>query len=347
MHIHYHEYMRYEEFIDTHEKRWKQLELLSEKITRKGYRSLRDDELDSFLLLYRQTSADLAYTRTHFPHSRTEEFLNSLVAQAHAHVSRTRSTNLYRIFTFYRETFPQLFSKNILFIGLAFLLFMGTAIISGIGLQYDREFFMRISPVPESVLQERADRGSVGPDMDEILAPIASSSIMVNNIQVGVMTYSTGIVLGLGTAFYLFLNGVMLGVFSSYFVSRGLGVALLAHILPHGILELTAIFICGGAGFMIGDAIIHPGERSRSHALAVRGREATQLLVGTLLLLVLAGIIEGYFSFSEQISNEIKLAFCIFPAGFLYIYLLRHVPWKQCFFSWIGTFLKRVVVWGK
>jgi uncharacterized membrane protein SpoIIM required for sporulation len=317
--------MRYEEFIDTHEQRWKRLEILSDKIRSEGYRSLSDDELDSFLLLYRQTSADLAFIRTHFPNSRTEEFLNSLVAKSHAQLSRTPSTSLYRVFNFYKETFPQLFAKNILFIGIAFMLFMSTAAICGIGLHYDREFFLGICPVSESVMQERADKGSVGPNMNTFIAPIASSSIIVNNIQVGIMTYSAGVALGLGTVFYLFINGVMMGVFSAYFVAEGLGTSLLANILPHGILELTAIFICGGAGLMIGDSIVHPGTRTRSQSIAARGREATQLVVGTIVLFLIAGVIEGYFSFMEGISNEIKLAFCIFPAGFLYFYLLRHV----------------------
>jgi uncharacterized membrane protein SpoIIM required for sporulation len=328
--------MRYEEFIDEHEQQWKRLEILSDKIHSEGYRSLSEDELDSFLLLYRQTSADLAFIRTHFPNSRTEEFLNSLVAKSHAQLSRTPTTSFYRVLRFYKETFPRLFAKNILFIGIAFLLFMGTATVCGIGLHYDREFFMGISPIPESVMRERAGRGSVGPNLDEFLAPIASSSIMINNIQVGIMTYSTGVALGLGTVFYLFINGVMLGVFSAYFISRGLGIALLANILPHGILELTAIFICGGAGLMIGDSIIRPGEQTRSQSIAVRGREATQLVVGTILLFVIAGIIEGYFSFRETVSNDMKFAFCIFPAGFLYYYLLRHISWKKSLVSLIS-----------
>jgi uncharacterized membrane protein SpoIIM required for sporulation len=325
--------MRYEEFIDEHEQRWNRLEILSNKIKSEGYTSLSEDELDSFLLLYRRASADLAFIRTHFPDSRTEEFLNSLVAKSHAQLTRTPTTSFSRIFSFYKQTFPQLFARNILFIGMAFLLFMGTATICGIGLHYDREFFMGMSPIPESVMQKRADNGSVGPDLDAFLAPIASSSIMINNIQVGIMTYSSGVALGLGTVFYLFINGVMLGVFSSYFISRGLGIGLLAAILPHGILELAAIFICGGAGLMIGDSIIHPGEQPRSQSIATRGREATQLVVGTIPLFILAGIIEGYFSFRETLSNDMKLTFCIFPAGFLYFYLLRHISWKKSLLS--------------
>lgn len=317
--------MRYEEFITTHQQRWNDLNALSERIKSQGYASLSSEELDSFLLLYRQACADLAYIRTNFPESRTEEYLNNLVARAHAQFSRVRPPSLRRIIDFYWQTFPRLFAKNARFVGLAFAVFMATALISAVGMHYDRGFFMDLSPIPEYILEERADRGSVGPNMDEFIAPVASSSIIVNNAQVGIMTYGTGIALGLGTVFYLFINGVMLGVVTAFFVERGLGIALMASILPHGILELTAIFICGGAGLMLGEAVINPGEVSRLQAVKEKGREATQLVAGAFLLFLIAGVIEGYFSFVETISDETKLVFLIVPVGFLILYLLRHV----------------------
>jgi uncharacterized membrane protein SpoIIM required for sporulation len=321
--------MRYEEFIDTHQGRWNNLHSLSERIKNQGYASLTAEELDSFLHMYRQACADLAYVRTNFPHSNVEEFLNSLVAVSHAQLSRVRPASLERIVTFYTQTFPHIFAKNAKFVGIAFLIFMVTAVVSGVGLHYDREFFMKLSPMPEQTLEERAARGSVGPNMDEFIAPIASSAIFVNNIQVGIMTYGLGILCGLGTVFYLFINGLMLGVVTAFFAERGMGIALMANILPHGILELTAIFICGGAGLLLGNAVVHPGEVSRSQAVREKGREATQLVAGAFLLFLIAGVIEGYFSFVESISHEVKLGFCIIPAGFLYVYLLKHVRRSQ------------------
>jgi uncharacterized membrane protein SpoIIM required for sporulation len=318
-------HMRYEEFIDAHEKRWQTLRLLSNRIRTHGSHSLSSEELDSFLLLYRQTSADLSYVRTNFPNSRVEEYLNSLVAKSHGHLYSVRPASLKRILTFYAETFPHLFAKNAKVIGLAFVIFMGTAIISGVGMQYDREFFMNLSPMPEYVLQERAERGSVGPNMNEFVAPVATSLIFVNNFQVGIMTYSTGIVLGLGSVVYLIINGIMFGIVTAFFAEQGMGIPLLANILPHAILELTAIFICGGAGLLLGEAVINPGELPRSHAIQQKGKEATQLVVGSILLFVIAGVIEGYFSFVETIPMEMKFAFCVVPAGFLYFYLLKNV----------------------
>ncbi len=317
--------MSYEEFISARENRWEHLRSLSDRIKTRGHSALAPDELDSFLLLYRQACADLAYIRTNFPNSRMEQYLNDLVASSHAQLTKVRSPPLRRVVDFYAKVFPSLFAKNVKFVGLAFVLFMSVAIISAVGMEYDREFFMDLSPMPESVLQERAARGSVGPNMDGFIAPIESSYIFVNNVQVGIMTYGMGIVLGLGTIFYLSINGLMLGVVCAFFVEKGLGVALMANILPHGILELTAIFICGGAGLMLGEAVVNPGELPRSQAIQKRGREATQLVAGSVLLFLIAGIIEGYFSFVETIAYETKLAFCIIPAGFLYLYLLRHI----------------------
>ncbi|MGD2246971.1 MAG: stage II sporulation protein M [Candidatus Methanofastidiosia archaeon] len=317
--------MRYEEFISSCQPRWERLRSLSERIQKKGYSSLTSEELDSFLLWYRQTSADLAYVRTHFPDTAVEAYLNNVVAHAHAQLSRVRPGSFRRVLLFYTHTFPQLFAKHAKFIGLAVCIFVGSGIISGLGVQYDRQFFMGISPIPESVLEERVSRGSVGPDMDQFIAPISSSYIFVNNVQVGIMTYGTGIFLGLGTLFYLAINGIMLGVVTAFFAGHGMGIELLANILPHGILELTAIFICGGAGLLLGESVVNPGELPRSQSIGIKGREATQLVAGSVLLLAISGVIEGYFSFVETISIQVKLGFCVVPGVFLYVYLLRHL----------------------
>lgn len=317
--------MRYEEFISSCQPRWERLRSLSERIQKRGYSSLSSEELDSFLLWYRQTSADLAFVRTHFPDTTLEAHLNDLVAKAHTQLSRVRPGSLRRVIFFYTQKFPHLFAKHAKFIGIAFLIFMGSTVISAVGVQYDRQFFMGISPMPESVLKERVSRGSVGPDMDHFIAPISSSFIFVNNVQVGIMTYGTGIFAGVGTMFYLMINGIMLGVVTAFFAGYGMGIELLANILPHGILELTAIFVCGGAGLLLGEAVVNPGELPRSQSISIKGREATQLVAGSILLLAIAGVIEGYFSFVETISTEVKLGFCIIPAVFLYVYLLRHL----------------------
>ncbi|MGC1122670.1 MAG: stage II sporulation protein M [Candidatus Methanofastidiosia archaeon] len=321
--------MNYEEFISSRENRWGELDQLSSRIQHQGYSSLSRDDLDSFLILYRQACADLAYVRTYFPRSRAEEYLNSLVARSHSQLSRTQQASLPRVRRFFTTTFPELFASNAQFVGLAFLVFMGTVAVTYIGWQYDEQFFAGLSPMPMDILRERAARGSVGPNMNGFVAPIATSSVFANNTQVGIVTYGSGILLGLGTIFYLVVNGLLMGVVTAFFVDQGLGVSLAANILPHGILELTAIFICGGAGLKLGNAVLNPKDLSRSEAVSIAGKEATQLVAGAIVLLIIAGVIEGYFSFVESISNEVKLTFCIIPAGFLWFYLLRHIRIRQ------------------
>ncbi|MBU7015153.1 MAG: stage II sporulation protein M [Theionarchaea archaeon] len=321
--------MNYEEFISSREGRWEELDQLSSHIKRKGYSSLSRDDLDSFLRLYRQGCADLAYVRTYYPHSRAEEYLNNLVARSHSQFARTRQASSIRIKQFFTTTFPGLFASNAKFVGLAFLVFMATMALTYVGWQVDKQFFAGLSPIPLDILEERASRGSAGPNMNMFVAPIATSSIFANNTQVGIATYGSGILLGLGTIFYLVINGLMMGVVTAFFVEHGLGISLAANILPHGILELTAIFICGGAGLKLGNAVLNPGQLSRSESISTAGKEATQLVAGAIILLIIAGIIEGYFSFVESISNEVKLMFCIIPAGFLWFYLLRHVRIRQ------------------
>jgi len=88
----------------------------------------------------------------------------------------------------------------------------------------------------------------------------------------------------------------------------------------HGVIELSCIFIAGGAGFLIGTALLMPGDLSRGDALKSRGMEAVRLIVGCVPLLVVAGIIEGFIS-PQPISPFIKIGIGALTGIALYSYL--------------------------
>jgi uncharacterized membrane protein SpoIIM required for sporulation len=109
------------------------------------------------------------------------------------------------------------------------------------------------------------------------------------------------------------LNGVMLGSVAAAFANQGQSLHLWTFVLPHGVIELTAICIAGGAGLWLGSAMLLPGRRTRREVLVTRGREAVSLIGGTALMLVIAGTIEGFISPSE-LPREIKLGFAAVAA---------------------------------
>jgi uncharacterized membrane protein SpoIIM required for sporulation len=166
---------------------------------------------------------------------------------------------------------------------------------------------------------ERQAHGKGYVDSDEAGGMLASF-LMTNNIKVTFMAFAGGILAGLGTALVLVFNGVQLGAVAAVFANYGVNMQLWSFILPHGVIELTAICIAGGAGLWLGSALLLPGRITRREALVVRGREAVSLIGGTAAMLVVAGMIEGFISPSD-LPREVKLTLAALFALLLVAYL--------------------------
>ena len=158
-------------------------------------------------------------------------------------------------------------------------------------------------------------------DVPSLYRPTMASGIIANNIQVAFMAFASGITAGLLTCFVLFSNGLSIGAVLGLYVSKGIGSLIIAFIAPHGVLELTAICIAGGAGLLLGSAFIIPGDRTRRRALVENGKRSIALVTGATFLLVGAGIIEGFISPIPWWPLEIKLAVSAVTALLLYAYL--------------------------
>lgn len=145
--------------------------------------------------------------------------------------------------------------------------------------------------------------------------------IMTNNIQVTIYTFAFGAIFGLGTLFYLAFNGANIASVLALTYQAGFGNHLVTFMVAHGVIELSCIFIAGGAGLLIGSAMIMPGNLTRADALRTRGMEAVRLMLGVALLLVVAGIIEGFVS-PALIDPRIKYSIAAITGIALYGYLL-------------------------
>src|SRR5216117_1690500 len=151
--------------------------------------------------------------------------------------------------------------------------------------------------------------------------PEMAAFIIQNNIGVSFVAFVGGVTGGLLTAWLLYTNGMMLGLglglFQNYHAAR----YLLAFVLGHGVLELTAIFISAGAGFRLAKALIAPGDRTRKDALVLEGRIAARMLGAVVTLLAIAGTIEGLLSTSDA-SAVWKYGVSALTVVFLFLYLL-------------------------
>ncbi|MDZ4875655.1 MAG: hypothetical protein CLLPBCKN_005075 [Chroococcidiopsis cubana SAG 39.79] len=136
--------------------------------------------------------------------------------------------------------------------------------------------------------------------------PLASTNIMTNNISVSFAAVSGGITAGLYTTFLLVYNGLSIGAVATLVGQNNLAYPFWAFVFPHGALELPAIFFAGGAGFLIARAIVFPGKYKRGDAIKFYGTQAAQLVLGIVPMLVIAGIIEGFFSPSPIVPSPLK-----------------------------------------
>ncbi len=296
---------------------WTRLEQLLDQSTRKGFRSLGRSELQELGLLYRQIAADLAALREDRGSVHFARYLNQLLARAHNIIYSAHKTSPSEALNFFVVTYPQIFRRNLRFVQVAFLIFAVSAAVGAVITFQDPDFKLSIlgpSMVQTIEKREMWTHSIVG------IKPLASSAIMTNNISVGFMTFALGITAGLGTIYMLLFNGLLLGVIAMACHLSGMSLKLWEFVAPHGVLELPAIFLSGGAGLRIAAGLLFPGYLPRRESLVRAGTEAVQLLLGSIPVLVVAGVIEAFVS-PTGLATSLKFAM----AAALFVLLLFYL----------------------
>jgi uncharacterized membrane protein SpoIIM required for sporulation len=307
-------------WLEKRQGHWNRLERLLDQCRAQGLRSLTRLELQELGLLYRQAAADLSAVREDASGKSYARTLNLLLARAHNTIYSGQKSSPWGIVTFFSATYPQIFRRNLGFINASFLLFVAGA-LAGMMLSITRPDYMHAFLGPHMI--ETIERHQMWTDSVVAIKPAASSFIMTNNITVAFAAFAMGITAGIGTIYMMLSNGVMLGVIGIACWLGGMSLPLWSFVAPHGVLELPAIFIAGGAGLRIARGLLFPGLLSRADSLAKSGGEAIRLLLGTVPVLIVAGCIEGFISPSPGIPWQIKfmLATVIATVFFGYLFL--------------------------
>jgi uncharacterized membrane protein SpoIIM required for sporulation len=272
---------------------WDRLAALLAQCDATGLNQLSRAELQEIALLYRQVASDLSVLRQDSTSRNYAAHVNQLLARAHHIIYSRRKTSLLTIFRFLRDEYPLTFQRQIGFVAASLGVTVAFGLL-GAALTLARPEFMRHFLGPEMIAT--MERHEMWTNSVVSVAPMASSSIMTNNLSVSFICFAGGIVFGLGTFLSLYINGMMLGVIGAACHQYEMSVALWSFVAPHGSLELPAIIIAGAAGFRLGHAMLFPGALRWKESIAHGGMEATRLVSGILPLLVIAGILEGFFS---------------------------------------------------
>lgn len=272
---------------------WDRLSTLLGQTDQSGLKQLSRAELEELALLYRQVAADLSVLRQDGTARTYAEHVNSLLARAHHIIYSRRKTSLLTLFKFLRDEYPGILQRQWRFVLASVLITVGWAAL-GATVTHTRPEFMRHALPPAMIAT--MERHQMWTDSIVSVAPQESSHIMTNNLTVTFLTFAGGMLFGVGTMFLLYTNGMMLGVVGEACRQYGMSVGLWSFVAPHGSLELPAILIAGGAGLRLGYAMLFPGALRWKDSVAQGGMEASRLLSGTIPMLVIAGILEGFFS---------------------------------------------------
>lgn len=272
--------------------------------------------------LYRQTVSDLAYARMRYPGHPVIKELEQLVGHAHSLLYQAERAKSRSWTEFWRRTWPMrvrqaagpiLLSTGIFwaaaFVG--FVLALANPVLEGLFISPD----MRLAIESKHLWTESLTS----------TAPAAGSRIATNNISVSLLTWGLGLTFGIGTVWLLALNGLMLGAIAAACLRAGMLRPLAEFVVGHGSLELPAIWISGGAGLLLAEALLFPGRFRRGVELRHKGRASVQIVVGIVPILLVAGAIEAFVSPSE-LPGALKalLGFCL--AALLLAYITRSAP---------------------
>ena len=300
---------------------WEALQQLLDRAAR-NLRRLSPAEIEQLGTLYRDATSDLALAQRDFPNDRTTQYLNQLVARAHALIYQGKPAATGRFWHFVRSGYPRLFRRHARFFIAALLLFFVPAVGVGLLTAASPEAARWALPPAVQQLIPQIEQQELWIDIPVADRPYASSLIATNNIQVSFLAFAGGVLAGLFTVYILISNGLLIGGILGLTVYHGVGFELLTFMVGHGVVELTVIFIAGGCGLLLGWALLRPGLLSRRDALQLAARDAVQLLSAAVPLLLVAGLIEGFVSPAENIPWPLKFAVGGASGLLLYAYLL-------------------------
>jgi uncharacterized membrane protein SpoIIM required for sporulation len=272
---------------------WERLTELVERSGHSGVRNLSHKELQELGLLYRQAAADLAAVREDPLEQGLARALNQLLSRAHNLLYAGRKRSGWGIFRFYRVDFPQTFRETFNYTLAAALLFLFAGLAGALLTLHDAAF-ERYYLGPQMI--ETIEHHKMWTESVLSVKPLASSQIMTNNISVCFVTFASGIIAGLGTIFEMLNNGLLMGVIGVACFEANMSTMLWSFVAPHGVLELPAIFISGGAGLLLARGLLFPGLLPRRESLAQAGAKSSRLIFGIIPTLIVAGTIEAFLS---------------------------------------------------
>lgn len=297
---------------------WNELEALLH-----GSRALHrraPHQISRFGALYRQVCSHAMYARSAGYTRDLTDFLDDLAARAHNTLYGARPYRMAAVWSVIAHEIPQALRRNLRFFLVSSALFYGPLLFAALTTIAHPAFAFAV--LPEAALEGMADMYSSGfGDGRGTGADVAMAGHYVqNNIGIAFRCFATGVLFGLGSAFFLIYNGVVIGTVLGFVTHRGFAENILTFVCGHGIFELTGIVIAGAAGLQMGYALVETGGRTRLGSLRAQARDIGVLVLGAALMLLIAAGLEGFWS-PSSIAAPIKWGAAVTFAALVVAYL--------------------------
>ncbi len=281
------------------EAQWKRLDAIVAKAEKRSLKALSDQEILDLPVLYRAALSSLSVARATSLDAGLIAYLESLSARAYFFVYGARTTPTRQVAEFFRESWPRavrdLWRETLVTTGL-----MALGMVTALWLvgQDPDWFYAFVDPGLASGRDPSASAEALRETLydNEGMSGLSAFAafLFTHNAQVALVAFALGFAFGAPTIVVILMNGAMLGAMIAVFAGQGLGYEFVGWLAIHGVTELFAVILAGAAGLRIGWAMAFPGQLSRLDAAAAAGRTGSLALVGVVIMLFCAGLLEGF-----------------------------------------------------
>ena len=286
-------------FRTEREADWRRLEALLARVERRSASSLSYEEMVALPALYRHALSSLSVARAISLDQSVVEYLEALCTRAYFFVYGPRSTLLERLGGFFAHAWPTavkaLWRETLVSAAITVL----GALAGYLLVMHDADWFF--SFVPEGLASGRDPsaateflRKTLYDDGGRKGLSVLAAYLFTHNAGIAILAFALGFALCVPTVLLVAYNGCMLGAFFALYVQHGLGFQLGGWMMIHGVTEISAVTLAGAAGFKIGWTVAFPGRKTRVDALSDAGRQAATVMGGVVVMLVVAGLLEGF-----------------------------------------------------
>ena len=300
--------MKQSQFEHHHQAQWQAFEHLL--VLLENARS-RPEASETFVQDYRRLCQHLALSQSRGYSSHLVDSLQQLAMRGHQQLYRRRQTVGASALVFVLAGFPRLVRQQWRFVALAGLLFFGSLLLTGLLVYGFPELVYSIVD-PQQVTQMEAmydpEHSRLGPAAQRLASQdwMMFGYYIMHNIGIAFQTFASGLLLGIGSLFFLLFNGMMIGAVAGHLTDIGDVQTFWPFVIGHGAFELTATALSGAAGLKLGWALLAPGRQSRGQALREAAQVAIQLVYGVIAMLLIAAFIEAYWSSKTVFTPETK-----------------------------------------